>query len=62
MLEQLEKDIQASHDGLLGAKTGSEKIQKELVKLSKEVEVIEVSSWFGYIIKTHGLYPFIETA
>ena len=41
--EQLETDIAASHQALLSARVGTEKIQKELTKLNKEVEAIEVS-------------------
>jgi hypothetical protein len=43
MIAQLEKDIQASRRTLQDARTGAEKVHKELVKLTKETEAIEVS-------------------
>lgn len=61
VVEQLEKDIEASRRGLLDARAGVEKTRKELVKLSKEVDAIEVSKlsvWGNKWIFT----LFIETA
>jgi hypothetical protein len=40
--EQLETDIETSHESAKSARAGEEKIRRELAKLSKEVEVMEV--------------------
>lgn len=42
IVEQLEKDIEASQQGIRDAIAGTEKIRKELAKLQKEVNSIDV--------------------